>query len=146
MKRRQIGFIKIICVKPKLVVSHVMCHLKNRKDNLSTEMQNIQKTLCENSDTTWYDHVGTFRWVPQPMFFFNWPQKYFEDMFSDIWTFIIYKQNPTVSWTSLKTLFVGKIGNWGTQFKFVLIILSFCWHDLASAKYSKDWFQKTYLL
>ena len=41
-----------------------------------------------------------------------------------------YKNNPNASWTSLKTLFVGKIENWGAQFKFVLIILSFCWLDL----------------
>ena len=40
-----------------------------------------------------------------------------------------YKYNPPVSWTSLKTLFVGNIGKLGTQFKFVLIILSF-WKNL----------------
>ena len=41
-----------------------------------------------------------------------------------------YKNNPNASWTSLKTPFVEKIENWGAQFKFVLIILSFCWLDL----------------
>ena len=41
-----------------------------------------------------------------------------------------YNNNPNASWTSLKTPFVGKIENWGAQFKFVLIILSFCWLDL----------------
>ena len=39
MKRRQIGFIKIICVEPKLVVSYMMCHRKTKEDDSFTGMR-----------------------------------------------------------------------------------------------------------
>ena len=66
-KRRIIGFIKIICVKPKLVVCHVMCHLKNRKDNFSHKCH-IQHRSCDNSDTTWHDHVSNLSFLSQALF------------------------------------------------------------------------------
>ena len=55
MKRRQIGFIKIICVKPKLVVSQVMCHLKNKKDNSvhRNAIFNRQQLVYKASKTNW---------------------------------------------------------------------------------------------